>query len=158
MNSTDSDFMNPPINGRDHDLDISTASLLETEDNHPKLDFKSFAFNSIHCASLPLVVMGVFILVVCVIFCCYLRHLRNEGRKLLGFSHVTYTFNHRFKTDRCPVCLEPFHINNRIAQTKCKHLFHRKCLRQWLEMKTTCPLCTTQLSQIDDTDEETSLV
>ena len=119
---------------------------------------ESSAFESLKCSGLPIIAMGVLILIVCVVFCCYLQYLKRQGRQLLGFRHVTYTFLHRPKSERCPVCLEEFCIHHRVAQTKCKHLFHRKCLRRWLEMKQSCPLCATQLSPLQDTDEETSLV
>ena len=34
-------------------------------------------------------------------------------------------------------------------QTRCKHIFHDGCLKEWLEQRDTCPLCRAQCSYAD---------
>jgi hypothetical protein len=34
---------------------------------------------------------------------------------------------------------------NEIVKTKCKHVFHSKCLAKWVVIKTTCPVCRASL-------------
>jgi hypothetical protein len=34
---------------------------------------------------------------------------------------------------------------NEIVKTKCKHVFHSKCLAKWVVIRTTCPVCRASL-------------
>lgn len=47
----------------------------------------------------------------------------------------------------CPVCLSEFQQGQEIRLLPaCKHVYHRKCLDQWLDYQhMTCPLCRTSL-------------
>ena len=59
----------------------------------------------------------------------------------------------------CPICLEPINsnyvINNNILDkknrnyiiqlSKCKHIFHYKCITTWFEKESTCPLCRLKI-------------
>lgn len=42
--------------------------------------------------------------------------------------------------DICSICLEKLNIN-KVIKLKCNHLFHEKCIQQWLSIKNICPLC-----------------
>ena len=41
----------------------------------------------------------------------------------------------------CIICLELFKYEENIATTPCFHIFHNKCLVEWLKIKNFCPLC-----------------
>lgn len=43
----------------------------------------------------------------------------------------------------CSICLNEFKDKEIIIKTKCTHLFHHDCMKQWLKMKTSCPFCRT---------------
>ena len=48
----------------------------------------------------------------------------------------------------CPICYEHLDYEDdyvNISHTKCGHIFHKKCLVQWYNLKPTCPLCRTDL-------------
>mmetsp|Transcript_9173 Transcript_9173/g.23553 ORF Transcript_9173/g.23553 Transcript_9173/m.23553 type:complete len:369 (-) Transcript_9173:112-1218(-) len=48
----------------------------------------------------------------------------------------------------CSICLEDFEAENPIVKTKaCKHVFHRQCLKGWLQVNRTCPLCRQDLGK-----------
>ncbi|KAL4231281.1 RING finger protein 24 [Mactra antiquata] len=48
----------------------------------------------------------------------------------------------RFKTrETCPVCLDDFLKKEKIAVCSCHHVFHSRCLLEWLQRKNNCPLC-----------------
>ncbi len=51
----------------------------------------------------------------------------------------------------CPICLLQISDND-LRTTSCRHQFHRDCLKQWLDLKSSCPLCRTEQSDpiIDD--------
>lgn len=51
----------------------------------------------------------------------------------------------------CSVCLEDFNREKVFLKTKaCNHLFHKECLKNWLQVSRTCPLCRKDLSITDE--------
>lgn len=46
----------------------------------------------------------------------------------------------------CPICLAPFEVGDNVSSsnTKCPHIFHYECIRQWLLCKKECPLCRNE--------------
>ena len=94
----------------------------------------------------PLLVMGSVILFMCVVFCFYLCRLKQQGRQQLGYTRVY--FKAASHTEKCPVCLDDFKLHQKVARTHCGHLFHCKCLKQWLVAHVTCPLCLTRLNHV----------
>ena len=67
-------------------------------------------------------------------------------------------------TTRCAICLSNFQNGNRVGDLPCGHLFHKDCLKAWLQRKNQCPLCNndrvaqpfckTVPQNDDDNDEE----
>ena len=45
------------------------------------------------------------------------------------------------KEDICLICLQNYNIQDKICYLPCTHFFHSSCIKKWLEMKNTCPLC-----------------
>jgi hypothetical protein len=43
----------------------------------------------------------------------------------------------------CVICMEEFKDSDQVAELKCdeRHYFHQKCLEDWLQRKSECPLC-----------------
>ena len=49
-------------------------------------------------------------------------------------------------TTNCHICLEEYEDDDEIAQTPCKHLFHKNCIFSWFKrFFTTCPSCRYDL-------------
>ncbi|MCI31881.1 E3 ubiquitin-protein ligase RNF181 [Trifolium medium] len=44
----------------------------------------------------------------------------------------------------CAICFENFNFNVGVPMP-CMHVFHIKCIRDWLEKGNTCPLCRFKL-------------
>ena len=44
--------------------------------------------------------------------------------------------------DICSICLEKLN-QNRVIKLRCNHLYHEKCIQQWLSIKKICPLCNS---------------
>ena len=63
--------------------------------------------------------------------------------------------------DNCTICIEPLEEYDylKIFAEKdgkdygCGHVFHKKCIRKWLEKASACPLCMHQLP-VDDNQAE----
>ena len=55
------------------------------------------------------------------------------------------------KTDCCSICLCEFNDNseNKVIKTKCNHLYHENCIKEWFisnnNYSLRCPLCLDEL-------------
>ncbi len=49
--------------------------------------------------------------------------------------------------DNCVICTETLSYVDRIFDIPCGHLFHARCLDEWLVIKSTCPICRTSIDQ-----------
>lgn len=49
----------------------------------------------------------------------------------------------------CCICIVEFDSSSEIRRTFCGHVFHSKCLANWLKVSRTCPLCRKDLT-VDD--------
>ena len=45
------------------------------------------------------------------------------------------------KEKDCCICLEDFSEEDDVSFSKCQHLFHTKCIKEWSTYRTTCPVC-----------------
>lgn len=42
----------------------------------------------------------------------------------------------------CSICMEDFNrVHDTAVETKCRHLFHKRCLAEWLRQARSCPVC-----------------
>ncbi|XP_022097695.1 RING finger protein 24-like [Acanthaster planci] len=105
---------------------------------------------------LPFLVVAGLILLLNLVFCCYLLRLKRSGRVDTGFKTVSYTKKKiGAKFDTCSVCLEEFEEGTKIGQCACQHVFHVVCISKWLRLRNTCPICNAILRA--DVTERTSL-
>ena len=53
--------------------------------------------------------------------------------------------------DKCVICCDEFEENESVKMTNCFHIFHFKCIKQWIERKQElieapdCPICRREL-------------
>ena len=45
-------------------------------------------------------------------------------------------------TNECSICMND--IESDWQTTNCNHIFHNKCLSEWLEVNNSCPLCRSK--------------
>ncbi|KAG8084885.1 hypothetical protein GUJ93_ZPchr0010g10662 [Zizania palustris] len=43
--------------------------------------------------------------------------------------------------ERCIICLEEYKREDSLGRLKCGHRFHTNCIKKWLQVKNTCPVC-----------------
>ncbi|KAH8870200.1 hypothetical protein KSF78_0005816 [Schistosoma japonicum] len=53
------------------------------------------------------------------------------------------------KLHNCSICMEYYHINDRIMGLPCFHMFHHNCLCAWIEKNLQCPICRMPIYDID---------
>ncbi|RUS79652.1 hypothetical protein EGW08_012575 [Elysia chlorotica] len=85
--------------------------------------------------SLPLLGVGAFTLLLSFCFCFYLWSSTKTKILILMFPQT------------CSVCLEDFSKGDKIAICTCRHVFHSKCLTQWLQCRNNCPLCKAPVTK-----------
>ncbi|XP_076830602.1 RING finger protein 122 isoform X2 [Brachyhypopomus gauderio] len=96
--------------------------------------------------------IGLFILMLSMIFCCYLFSLRRQGtREQYGYTEVVLKGTGKKLSllgQTCAVCLEEFRSREELAVCPCSHAFHKKCLVKWLEIRRVCPMCNKPLGRL----------
>lgn len=61
------------------------------------------------------------------------------------------------KIDLCTICLCNFEVGDMASKLPCGHIFHCKCIMQWLQKgRNTCPLCRHKLACNPADDESDS--
>ena len=43
--------------------------------------------------------------------------------------------------ETCSICMEKYIKNDSVIQLECDHMFHKSCLKIWLQNHNTCPVC-----------------
>lgn len=76
------------------------------------------------------------------------RYVKEDQTPLLNtMGNCALTnINLEFLDDECSICLSD-DLNN-LVKTRCGHIFHRDCIKKWLDHKFECALCRTDLSII----------
>mgnify|MGYP003689031605 FL=1 len=66
--------------------------------------------------------------------------------------HIYSSLNSEFT--QCTICMENFTNNSIVRKINgCGHLFHINCIDTWLEENITCPVCRTDLREIENNEE-----
>ncbi|XP_063348132.1 RING finger protein 122-like isoform X1 [Pelmatolapia mariae] len=96
--------------------------------------------------------IGLFILMLSLIFCCYLFRLRRRGaRGQYGYNEVVLKGAEKKLSllgQTCAVCLEEFRSRDELGVCPCSHAFHKKCLLKWLEIRSVCPMCNKPICRL----------
>lgn len=61
--------------------------------------------------------------------------------------HLAFAPQNYYPTFKCSICLDKFRpLRSRVLVLECKHVFHEKCLSNWLiNFRRSCPLCNATL-------------
>jgi len=63
-------------------------------------------------------------------------------RKLQGNENLGLGEQHR-----CTICLDEFGDGDDLKTLPCLHIYHQKCIEQWLRADNSCPVCKTPIGQ-----------
>ncbi|XP_020518039.1 E3 ubiquitin-protein ligase At1g63170 isoform X3 [Amborella trichopoda] len=65
----------------------------------------------------------------------------------------TFTFNRRSlspQDSQCCICLSSYEEGAELHSLPCHHCFHSGCIRRWLRINATCPLCKFNILKGDE--------
>jgi len=77
----------------------------------------------------------------------------NDGEENANNSNNDSLFNqlpvHKFNDvdkleenkKECVICMEKFIKNDEIITLPCIHMFHKNCIKNWLDRSNICPIC-----------------
>ena len=85
----------------------------------------------------------------CCIGLIYMHDLRQRQEELinnlLGNEVLTEETENNLTDKLCSICIDNIEIGESYTKLECSHSYHRECLKQWVEVKSTCPLCREAL-------------
>jgi hypothetical protein len=62
----------------------------------------------------------------------------------------------KFLTKECAICLESIKNDHACRMLSCFHIFHQKCVLDWLIQNPSCPLCKKQFNSVADVQTDWS--
>ena len=65
-----------------------------------------------------------------------------DSLKILDLSNNQIEF---LPEDICTICLEEFKFDEELKKLKCNHIYHKECLKPWLDNKKKCPICRADI-------------
>ena len=68
--------------------------------------------------------------------CRIIQYNFGEVKRCGFFYHKIYA-----KNSVCTICLEDFIDGEEVVLCPCKHCYHQHCIKDWLRMKNSCPMC-----------------
>ena len=88
--------------------------------------------------------------------------LIRENTEKLNYLFVTKLAEHIYKKEYnqygggCSICLENFNKKSKVSITSCNHVFHYKCIYEWLFKNILCPKCPNCNNEILKDNENNS--
>lgn len=65
----------------------------------------------------------------------------NEIKKINGTYQNILEFLKSSNSTSCVICFEDYKKEDKIVLLKCSHIYHEKCITDWLNNDISCPLC-----------------
>uniref|UniRef100_A0A673MB48 Autocrine motility factor receptor b n=1 Tax=Sinocyclocheilus rhinocerous TaxID=307959 RepID=A0A673MB48_9TELE len=94
-----------------------------------------------------------FVMEIGILFLNMMHHIHMLVRQIIWASYIIMSFG-RFSMatmeelashdDRCAICLEKMYTAYKLP---CGHLFHKSCLRSWLEQDMSCSTCRMSVNR-----------
>ena len=78
----------------------------------------------------------------------YFFNIYENNMKKIGniklFSEIK-DFDINLDDPICSICFEEYDNNTKVKLLQCNHFFHIHCIDEWLNKKSTCPLCRNNI-------------
>ena len=81
--------------------------------------------------------------------CLYVQYIKNNRQNRVQVNPIdnlqTLIITNNVPDDVCTICLEEFKFDEELKKLKCGHMYHKECLKPWLENKKRCPICRANI-------------
>ena len=121
FNNLDNDYYN--LNGNDNN---------ETYPGQYEMSIDSVKF-------VGYMLISIMIYISCSPLCKAMKHTYDDCFKLR--SSLVTTEEEGNLLNECSICLERFVKGDKYIVINCGHLYHEKCIKEWIAKENTCPLC-----------------
>jgi len=58
--------------------------------------------------------------------------------------------------EECSICKDEYHLNEEVMQLGCNHRFHGDCIKRWLDLSSSCPVCRWEIKELPKDGDSTS--
>jgi len=81
-------------------------------------------------------------------------HRRRPAPKEAVDSQKSLKINqeHVDNKEECAICKDEYQLDEEVMQLGCKHLFHPECVKRWLGMSSSCPVCRWEIKELPKED------
>ena len=69
----------------------------------------------------------------------------NQNNELISIINNYTSLSDIYTDDICVICLESMNINDQIIKFNCNHIYHKKCISEWVLINDNCPICKDKL-------------
>jgi len=66
---------------------------------------------------------------------------KEDIKKIPKFKHHSGK-----KEEPCTICFNEYVRDDKLRKLPCQHLYHSKCIKQWLLNEKTCPICKAEVA------------
>lgn len=88
------------------------------------------------------------IFILCLSFCQFGCYGINKCFKKMKESYILNKKIKKVKEsdlenllNECSICLDEYKINDKIMILDCEHIYHKECIKLWLDKNDNCPIC-----------------
>lgn len=64
--------------------------------------------------------------------------------------HKEIDVSEETKGENCVICSSDFEIEEKLIKLTCNHLFHSKCISEWVKYKSECPICRNKVETVEN--------
>ncbi|KAL6317494.1 hypothetical protein AAG906_030247 [Vitis piasezkii] len=62
--------------------------------------------------------------------------------------YTCHSLRSKTVVDRCVICQVEYEEEEKLVALPCEHPYHADCITKWLQIKKTCPICSTEVSSL----------
>jgi len=82
-----------------------------------------------------------------------LHYKTQEKKPNIILDMKSELFNEKMM-ENCTVCVSKYIKNDEVVNLDCKHVFHKKCISEWVKYKAECPVCRGKIKIIEKIKED----
>jgi E3 ubiquitin-protein ligase BIG BROTHER-like protein len=75
------------------------------------------------------------------------KYLTEDLFNKLSVKKLTDLKSLPFGVEKCMICIENFKKKEELITLPCKHLYHKACIKRWLELNINCPICKADINE-----------